>query len=159
MLGGADGGGDRRIVSDSAGGSVSGQRAARHLATAILAGALLGLPGLVPAVQASEFDHRDRDRDCHRVETRHGHERVCFDRGGDRRDGQRFDRGNRSRWERIHHDDFGDCFRTPWGLACETSRLGVYRVRDRHRGDEPGPDCDILFVDEWGWRCVDLPTR
>ena len=140
---------------------MSGNRAARGLATAMLASALLGFPSLMPTAQATDFDDwdHDRGRDCHRIETRHGHERVCFERGNERRDGRRFDRGDRNRWERINHDDFGDCFRTPWGLACETSRLGVYRVRDRHRGDEPGPDCDILFVDEWGWRCVDLPTR
>lgn len=134
---------------------MSGNRAARALTTAMLASALLGLPGATSTAQASDFDHRDRDRDCYRIETRHGHERVCFDR----RDERRFDRGDRRRWERFWHDDFGDCFRTPWGLACETDRFGVYRVRDRHRGDEPGPDCDLLLIEEWGWRCIDLPNR
>jgi len=76
-------------------------------------------------------------------------------RGGERR----HDRGDRSRWERFHHDDYGDCFRTPWGLACETDRPGVYRVRDRHPGDEPGPDCDIISIEPWGWQCFDLPYR
>jgi hypothetical protein len=136
---------------------VSRQRAARALAMAMLASVLLGFPGVTPTARAAEFDHHDRD--CDRRESHRDRYRGCSDRGDDRRDGRRFDRGDRNRWERFHHDDYGDCFRTPWGLACETSRLGVYRVYDRHRGDEPGPDCDILYVDEWGWRCVDLPNR
>lgn len=134
---------------------MNGDRAARVVAAATLAGALLGFPGLIPTVAASDFDGRERDRDCQWVDTRHGRERVCEGQ----RDSGRFDRGDQSRWERFHHDDFGDCFRTPWGLACETSRLSVYRVRDRFRGDERGPDCDLLIVEDWGWRCIDLPNR
>jgi hypothetical protein len=134
---------------------VSGERAARVVTTALLAGILLGVPGLTRTASAADFDGRDRDRDCHTIHTHHGRERVC----DDRRDDRRSDRGDRFRWERFRHDDYGDCFRTPWGLACETDRLGVYRVHDRHRGDEPGPDCDLLIVEDWGWRCVDLPNR
>jgi hypothetical protein len=133
---------------------VNGRRATRVLAAGMLASALLGFPGVVATTQASpQLDHRDRDRDCQWVETWHGRERVCFDG----RDGRRSDHGDRSRWERFRHDDFGDCFRTPWGLACETDLRGVYTVRDRHRGDERGPDCDLLVVDNWAWRCIDLP--
>ena len=138
---------------------MSGHCAARALATAMLASAILGFPGAISTAQASDFDHRDRDRECHWFETRHGQERVCVDRVDNRRDGRRFDRGDRSRWVRFRHDDFGDCFRTPWGLACETDLAGVFTVRDRHRGDEPGPDCDLLIVEDWTWRCIDLPNR
>ena len=130
--------GTPRIVGDSAGGSVSRQHAARALATAMLASVLFGFPGVTPTAQAADFDHRDRDRDCGRWSRPRSRPRLFRSR---RRLAQRpaVRSGDRNRWERIHHDDYGDCFRTPWGLACETSRLGVFRVHDRHRGDEPAP--------------------
>jgi hypothetical protein len=140
-------------------------------ALVILAGVLasdpLGTPLATPTAYADhEFERRDRD-DCHWIHTSHGRERVCSDRsfGRDRDRGWR-DRdrsewrrsGSRDRWRSIRHDDWGDCFRTPWGLACEV-RPGVYRVRDRHRGDEPGPDCDVIRIEDWGWSCYDSPRR
>ena len=134
---------------------MNGQHAPRMLVAGALVSAFLGFPGVVATAQASDFDHRDRDRDCQRIDTPQGRERVCFER----LDGRRFDRGDRARWHRFHHDEFGDCFRTPWGLACETDLRGVFTVRDRHRGDEPGPDCDLLIVEGWTWRCIDLPGR
>ncbi len=100
------------------------------------------------------------DDDCRRIRVRGERVWVCDDDDDDHgRRGRGHRRGDYGRWSRFWHDDFGDCFGTPWGLACETQREGVYRVRDRHRGDEPGPDCDLLFVEPWGWRCYDSPRR
>jgi hypothetical protein len=133
---------------------VKGHHAARALAAGALASALLGLPGLSATAQAASSGQHERGRDCGRDEGRRDRDRGCSDRRESRRSS-----GDRSRWERFHDDDNGDCFRTPWGLACETDQWGVFRVRDRHPGDEPGPDCDLLIVEDWGWRCVDLPGR
>jgi hypothetical protein len=135
---------------------MTGYRAALVLLAGVLASGPLGTPETTPIAEAAAlYDHRDRD-DCHWIRTRHGRERVCDDR--DRHHGRR-DRGQHDGWQRIRHDDHGDCFRTPWGLACETDLVGVFRVRDRHRGDEPGPDCDLLIVQPWGWQCHDSPNR
>ena len=121
----------------------------------------LGVPMAVSTAEASELyqwhgsDHDGGGRGWDRGSR-------DWDRGGrdwDRWDGHRPRFGGWDGWRRARHSDWGDCFRTPWGLACETWRPGVYRVRDRHPGDEPGPDCDVLIIEEWGWRCYDSPRR
>ena len=138
------------------------------MAAALLGVVLLGAPldvSAVPAAQASELAQWWQDRDnCDRGDR--GDRGGWGGRGGGREcredrhhEGRRRERGGWDGWERNWHDRWGDCFRTPWGLACETGRSGVYRVRDRHRGDEPGPDCDILIAEDWGWRCYDSPRR
>ncbi len=145
-------------------------RAALLLVAGALATVPFGVPATTPAATAAPLvDHRDDNRgrdNCDWIRTRDGRERVCFDRQDRRehrrerlRESRRFDHGDRSRWERVRHHDHGDCFRTQWGLACETDMHGVYTVRDRHRGDEFGPDCDVLIVEGWSWRCIDLERR
>ena len=127
------------------------------LLAGVLVAAPLRLVDGVPTAQAAEvpqWHHRD---DCDGHHGRRGRDRDCRD--NDRGAGRWRHEGDRDGWRRIRHDDHGDCFRTPWGLACETGREGVFRVRDRHRGDERGPDCDILIIEEWGWRCYDSPHR
>lgn len=146
-------------------------RAPLLLATSLALAGTLVAPGLGAPVEAASRgapepeavlnppptldDHRD-DLECFRIRTRHGRERVCIER--ERHEGRRRS-GDWNRWARFWHDDFGDCFATPWGLACETRRPGVYRVIDFHPGDEPGPDCDRLIIEPWGWRCYDSPRR
>jgi hypothetical protein len=143
----------------------------------ILASALLGPPSTVPTAQAAALDQRrgddgsrwDRGRDRHDGgrSDRDRRDGGWSDRnrndGGwsdrNRNDGDRHDRAGRHNWHRFRHDDFGDCFRTPWGLACETDTPGMFLVRDRHPGDEPGPDCDVLFIDGPVWWCYDSPYR
>jgi hypothetical protein len=146
--------------------------AALVLATA-LASVPLDVPGLTATAQASEqFQRHGNDDHCFSIRTRDGRERICVDRSSrDRRGGDWGDWGERDRgrwgrdwgdstgWRRARHEEWGDCFRTPWGRACETDTPGVFRVRDRHRGDEAGPDCDLLLIQPWGWQCYDSPFR
>lgn len=140
--------------------------AALVLLGAMFVDVLPSLPGSVPTAQAAELNQwwgngngsgnrdRDRDRDCDGGRGWGRGDRDC------REDRHRSHReGNRNNWEHEWNAQWGDCFRTPWGRACETNRQGVYRVRDRHPGDEPGPDCDILIIEDSGWRCIDLPNR
>ena len=133
----------------------------------LLLGSLLVGPQLTrfsatATAEAAELQQRSNN-DCRADRDRHGRGQDCdeHDRRGshDRHEARRHDHGDHHHWSRIHHDDYGDCFQTPWGLACETGRDGVYRVHDRHPGDEPGPDCDVLFIESWGWRCYDSPNR
>jgi hypothetical protein len=137
-------------------------RTALILFVAVLASAQIGPAGTVPTAQAAVLDQRrgddgsrwDGDRDRWRGDRdRHDRDRH------DRRDNYRRDRGGRDGWHRFRHDDHGDCFRTPWGLACETDTPGMFRVRDRHPGDEFGPDCDVLFIEGPAWWCYDSPYR
>ena len=133
------------------------------LLVSLLAGPVLAISSAPSAAEASALQQRGHNDDCRGDWDRRGRGRDCgeHDRRGEhnRHEGRRHDRGDRGSWSWLRHDDYGDCFRTPWGLACETSREGVYRVRDRHPGDERGPDCDVLIIEYWGWRCYDSPNR
>jgi len=137
------------------------------LLVGILASASLGPPSTVPTAQAAALDQRrgddgsgwERGRDRHDGERSDRHRRDGGWSDRNRYDGDRRDRTGRHNWHRYRHDDFGDCFRTPWGLACETDTPGRFRVRDRHPGDELGPDCDVLFVEGPVWWCYDSPNR
>jgi hypothetical protein len=137
-------------------------RAALILLVAVLASALLGPAGTVPTAQAAPLDQWRGDGGSRSDWGRDGRDRGRGDRDrdrNDRRDSYRRDRGGREGWHRFHHDDYGDCFRTPWGLACETDVPGMFRVHDRHPGDEWGPDCDLLFIEGPVWTCYDSPYR
>jgi hypothetical protein len=141
------------------------------LLVGVLASVPLAPPTTVPTAQAAALDQRRGDGGSRWDQGRDRHDGGGSDRG--RRDGDRYDRdrgrgdndrydrhrSGRHNWSRFHHDDYGDCFGTPWGLACETDVPGMFRVRDRHPGDEPGPDCDVLFIEGPAWWCYDSPYR
>ena len=137
------------------------------LLVGILASAPLGPPSTVPTAQAAPLDQRrgddgsgwERGRDRHDGgrSDRNRRDEGWSDRN--RHDGNRRDRAGRHNWHRFRHDEHGDCFRTPWGLACETDTPGRFLVRDRHPGDEFGPDCDVLYIDGPVWWCYDSPYR